>query len=620
MGLYQKNLAQLRKLNSDLADRLDTVEINNIDVITARNNMPTIKATAPDKEVYIHSSYNPGREAAQWAENNKAEPGDVVFIFGFGLGYHVAEFLAKAPDTVKLVIVEPNPVFIKAAMENVDLGYLLEKSGICFIFGEEDIDFEMFLPNCIGFDKLERIRFADYSPIVRLAPDFFDGVKQRISRAVSNLIVEMNTLISFSEEWVDNLFENMPEILSSPGIGQLYGKFKGQPAIIVAAGPSLNKNIDLLEQAKGRSVIICVGTALKPMLKAGIKPDLVFSIDGGAGNLLHFTEISEEDIPLLFDITIYSEIPRVYKGPKLAGGYHEDLLRWVEGLVSERKGFYTMGPSVANVAFDLARRLQCNPIILVGQDLAYTDGMSHARGTAFDALTIKNFDYKGIIEVEGIDGQPVKTDRVMYWFIRWYETAINSTKALYRVIDATEGGARIPGTDLMTLAGAIKEYCRHEVNAEEKIAEVIKSYEAPDRERTVKIAGELKKLGDQLAGLAELGKKGVKFSGKLQDLYQKGLPEAGRLGRILGELDAVDRQIEKYKEITDIFFLLFQKPLMKFKKSGQPAAEESEREKGIRIAQNSFDLYDGISKAANNARDMAGKALAGLEKLQRQGV
>jgi hypothetical protein len=620
MDLYQRNLNRLRAANAELAGRLDMHRIENIAVTAARNGMLTVKTTGPDREMFIHSSYDPGREAGQWAEKNMAGPGDVLFVFGFGLGYHVERLLARCPDDVRVVVVEPNLSFVRAAMENIDLGYILERYGTYLIAGEDHTDFDTFMLNCIGFDKLERIHIAEYSPVTRLAAEFFAGMKERITGSVSNLIMDMNTLLRFSDEWVDNLFDNIPEIISSPGIGQLYGEFRGKPAIIVAAGPSLNKNIHLLKQAKGRSVIICVGTALKPMLKAGIKPDLVFSIDGGAGNMLHFKEISGEGIPLVFDICIYPEIPGTYKGPKVVGGYHEDILRWVEGLVSEEKGYYAMGPSVANVAFDLARRFKCNPIILVGQDLAYTDGMSHAGGTIFDAFTVDDFIYKGIIEVEGIDGKPVKTDRVMYWFIRWYETAINATKAEYRVIDATEGGARIPGTEVMTLAGAIREYCNDEVKAAEMIAEVINSYAAPDRQRVGEIAGRLKELGARLAGLAETGKRGVKFSEKLLGLYQNGLPAAGRLGRILGELDAVDRQIENNKEITDIFYLLFQKPLMRFKESGPPAAEESERENGIRVARDSIELYEGIAGAAGKAREMVRKAAAGLKKCEDEGV
>lgn len=613
MGLYQQNLARLKKIDPEIANSLDALKEKNIEVIIAKNNMPTIKVITPEKEVYVHSTYNPGREAVQWADNNPVKPGEVLFIFGLGFAYHVQELLNRVTEDVKLVIVEPNLAILKIALEYVDLGYLLGRQDTYFIFGEQEVNFEVFLPSFVGFSKFEQIRFIDYSPIVRLAADYFGGVKERITKAVSNVIIEMNTMLRFSEEWINNLFENIPVIIASPGIAQLYGEFRDMPAIVVAAGPSLNKNISLLKQAKGKSIIICVGTALKPMLLAGIKPDIVISIDGGAANLPHFLEVSDEEIPLLFDITIYPEIPRTYKGPKLVGGCHEDLLRWVEKVVSEPKGLYVMGPSVANVAFDLARKLECNPIILVGQDLAYTGGMSHAKGTAYDYRTVKDFEDRGLFEVEGFDGEPVQTDRIMYSFLRWFEIAINSTKSIFRVIDATEGGAKIPGTQVMTLAEVIKEYCQFEVKAGDKIAEVFRAYTVPGHEEISRTIEEFEKLVTQLSELNNLGNKGVSASEQLYKLYQKGLPEAKQLYKILSELDTIDKQIEKYKETTDVLVLLFQKSILKVNQLSKQTDGESGTEKAKRVALNSMELYKGIAKVADNAQDMVAKTLKTLE-------
>lgn len=48
---------------------------------------------------------------------------------------------------------------------------------------------------------------------------------------------------------------------------------------MVAAGPSLNKNIQVLKKAKNRLFILAVDTAVKPLIKAGIKPDAFITID-----------------------------------------------------------------------------------------------------------------------------------------------------------------------------------------------------------------------------------------------------------------------------------------------------------------------------------------------------
>jgi hypothetical protein len=39
---------------------------------------------------------------------------------------------------------------------------------------------------------------------------------------------------------------------------------------------------------------------------------------------------------------------------------------------------------VSTNAYDLARKMGCNPVFLVGQDLAFSDGQVHARGAALE--------------------------------------------------------------------------------------------------------------------------------------------------------------------------------------------------------------------------------------------
>ena len=46
------------------------------------------------------------------------------------------------------------------------------------------------------------------------------------------------------------------------------------PAILVSAGPSLDKNISELKKAQGKAFIVVVDAALRTVLRAGVRPDL----------------------------------------------------------------------------------------------------------------------------------------------------------------------------------------------------------------------------------------------------------------------------------------------------------------------------------------------------------
>ena len=73
--------------------------------------------------------------------------------------------------------------------------------------------------------------------------------------------------------------ENVPAILNSPGILGLKSQMADIPAAVVSAGPSLDKNIQLLKRGAEKFLIIAVSTALKPLLKTGVFPDFIVAID-----------------------------------------------------------------------------------------------------------------------------------------------------------------------------------------------------------------------------------------------------------------------------------------------------------------------------------------------------
>lgn len=616
MNFTGQNYELFKLKYPDLDIFKDTVAKLRPQKVLSKSGMPTLKIHVEGKEFFVHSSYNPLREAQQWAERVAIGKDNVYFVFGFGLGYEVLELANRLSKDCKILVVEAHNEFIRLALESLDFTALLQRDNIQFLVGDQDFPVERMLVSYVGFDNIDKIQFIDYTPATKFDQAYYESIKKKITQGISNVIIEMNTMLRFAEEWLENLFCNLPKAIKSPGVARLYGEFASQPAIIVAAGPSLNKNIHCLKEAKGKSVIISVGTALRPLLQAGIKPDLVLSIDGGAANNRHFEDVAVEDIPLVFDLTIYPEIPKNYKGPKLVGGCHENLLRWVEKTLNEPKGLYDLGPSVANVAFGLAKNFGCNPIILVGQDLAYTDNKSHAQGTAYEYMTIEDYRGRDIIEVEGVDGHPVLTDRVMFAFLRKFEMTIAASRETHTVIDATEGGAKIPGTYIMPLNEAIKKYCQPLIDADNKISGIVDSYTPPDQNQLVKIIKEIKNLHNRLNVLSTEAKQGVLVSQKLQKLYRSGLPGPTELHKILKKLNEIDGRIGDLRETTELFVLMFQKGILNVKqKTNSKIDGESEIEKGRRVADNSVELYKGIKESADRAGRMVGKAVSELEIL-----
>lgn len=333
---------------------------------------------------------------------------------------------------------------------------------------------------------------------------------------------------------------------------------------------------------------------------------------GGAPNYKHFEKISCE-IPLVFDVGIYPQIVEEYDGPKWVCCCDRYLLSWFQEALNINIIELKSGPSVANVAMDFAYRLGCNLIIMVGQDLAYTEGRSHATGTVYQDVKAEDYSRR-LIPVEDINGGTVYTDRVFLAMLSWFEQEIASYPDSIKVIDATEGGARISGTQVMALKKAIEEYCISKHNE-------VGLFKESHRKRRLtgdqgkQVEEKLKELVDGLENLAKIGAKGSKLSNEMNSLYEK-LPYLNtkkklRLSVVLSELEKLDRNFSETRSVTALFVMAFQPLLMRLYNSEflQERPGETELETGKRLAKKSLLLYQGIAEIATYMRPVVEQAL-----------
>ena len=99
-------------------------------------------------------------------------------------------------------------------------------------------------------------------------------------------------------------------------------------------------------------------------------------------------------------------------------------------------------------------------IVFMGQDLAFTGGKSHTSG--IEGALGDNDKYiksRCLMEVEGIDGTMLQTDFQMWYYKQWFEKAIRDGGDRMRVIDATEGGAKIEGAENMKMSEVVAGEC-----------------------------------------------------------------------------------------------------------------------------------------------------------------
>jgi hypothetical protein len=469
------NLAALWATEPRLAEAIESLEEDAAyGVEQSRAGVPTVMVrTANGHSVYLHSRFEPGKEAGQQIGTIEIGSKACFHVLGLGLGYHLSLLFEKASSEAIFCVFEPDLRMIRTALEARDLSEAISSFRVLWFWnGDKSEFFRRLTPHTalisVGSETVI------HGPSQRLHDEFFGDVQTWLGEFAAFCKTNMNTLLFNSEQTARNIAQNIGRYAATGSLGRLHERHRGKPAVIVSAGPSLGKNKHLLKGLDERAVLIAVQTTLKPLLEMGVEPHYVTSLD--------YHEICTrffEKLPGRIRTELIAEpkaTPRVLEmmtGPLtlLGNDFAESLIR--ESKLN--KPGLTSGATVAHLAFYLAEYLGCDPIIFVGQDLGFSDGLCYAPGTSYEDVwrpelsrfcTLEMKQWEQIVrdrpilrKIPDYQGRPMYTEERLFTYLLQFERDFGKSKS--RIIDATEGGALKRGTTPMPLKEAIEKFCDH---------------------------------------------------------------------------------------------------------------------------------------------------------------
>jgi len=99
--------------------------------------------------------------------------------------------------------------------------------------------------------RLSDINSVIFSPLHVIDEGYYDKARNEMIRQylVIRPLMEVNLRTGINLQ--ENTFENMVHMATSPDVGELAGKFKDTPFILVGAGPSLDDSIDFFKRSAG---------------------------------------------------------------------------------------------------------------------------------------------------------------------------------------------------------------------------------------------------------------------------------------------------------------------------------------------------------------------------------
>lgn len=424
----------------------------------------------------LASSRDPLGEAARLAGRvDLAEAGAVV-VLGFGLGHHVRAIAEKVGLAGVVLVYEPDVGLLRAVLERVDLAEVFARCNVAVLASDDDaagISAALRGAEAVVSLGVKVIEHAPSGPRLGEGARRFAGAFESAIRAIRTNVV---TTLMQTETSLRNGLMNLDWYASVPGIGELTGCAQGRPAVVVSAGPSLRRNVGLLARpgVRERVVIIAAQTVLRPLLEMGIRPHFVTALDYHEISSRFYEGLTREDVEgvtLVVEPKANPAILEAFPGA-IRCPHDATLTRLLGGGFAHDGCTMEPGATVAHMAYTLARHLGCDPVILIGQDLGFTDGQYYAPAAAIHDVwagelnefnTLEMMEWQRVVRnrahlrrVTDHLSRPVYSDEQMTAYLVQFERMFGAdAERGLTTIDATEGGVAKRHTLVATLAEAL---------------------------------------------------------------------------------------------------------------------------------------------------------------------
>ena len=584
--LQQENLRVLKAQYPDFHHALTSKEFSNPDMkLSEIPGTDNFLVQSGDINCNLHSSYSVDREMQQLFKPLPNEDNQVILIFGLG-NAHCLDYIKKMRIKYKKVIIfEPyNNVLIE----------VLKKRTLQDVFGRPNIFIHIFkLPNEMAQDLFREalgsktVKILFHVSYMTLYKELYDDVIRTFRNEKNSVNTSISTFHYFSTEWNKNQIKSLKR--KDPSLSPLVGKFKGVPGIIASAGPSLEKQFDLLRQVGDKAVIVSPGTASKIMNRQNIDSHFAMSIDSQVQQSLfykdfHLNSILVGSYRLHPDVCINfpNRITRVALNSEFLALYYN---KWIQEDFVEISDH----ASVASSAVDLLVALGCNPIILIGQDLCYTERKRYADDKA-DSLSAK-------LQLQTFEDTDIYGNKVFTTSgFKAMQTDMENLNIRYQsdvtIYNATEGGLNIPGIENVAFRKIFESTIQDRPSSvRETIDSVLKSLPESTLE-----SGD-KKLTDFYAHVLDECKQTDAILLEKKDSYQRlnklkaRNMTRTRLNNEMAYIQSHNKRMEERDFFKKVLFPNIQQQLTFYKASANHISDDSEDYEGAEQYEHKLDEY-----------------------------
>ncbi len=580
MEILEKNLALLEKTNKILADKIRNVsEIKNS--YELKTNLAGEYNLAVNGKL-VHSVNGAEKEAEMLFKQLPNESANVIHvIYGLGLGYMLDYYFEHTKGSI--IVYEPDIELLRIVLEIVDFEKQLSAPNV-FVASTRD-ELKMAYDLLFRYKTETDVSYLDYYKYNK--KDEYDKFMKDFNTIHSIYAFNHKFHAETTYLFLHSTLYAMYKRLFLPEIDSYKNILKDKPAVIVSAGPSLAKNIETLKKAKNHVVIFCVGAAYKTLYENGITPDFAVLIEK-FNTSHHYTFPNNKDVTMIIEpFTNYSVFQADFKRYITSVSYETSSNHWFKKIKNETIGDFEAKGTVSYQALSAAKLMGCNPLILLGQDLAYVDGKCYAKGSQFEDLECikdettgeykvwpKNYEkfrdaycstlrgkysdeilddvvsrnmekiMKGLTFVDDQKGGKLPTQSGYSMFIQYFQEFAQKNNGENILINSSTGGANIKGFSNIPLSEAIAPYLEKEIDVENIISQV--QPDLPDKSVVEKNLRNDMECIREILPLLSQGQSFVKIINMEHQRHKKSTQIA---------LNSLKKAVELYLSITNTYYI-----------------------------------------------------------------
>lgn len=445
---YHKNLLALSNFYPQLANYLAGIDKNEIFQVFMGKDSLDINFINSKTYAYMyeHPLSEVNEHILSFESNYKKY--SALFFYGLGNGIFYKSILTNQAHK-HIVVFESEPEIIFATLSIID-------------FSKEISDgrFVVLIPTMTTTkDLLHICRSKEFFRLSRVYQihiynSFYEKNYMDTIAATNTKIIEIMKTVAISQGnnpvdaiiGIKQTIKNYPQMIANIPLSKIRQRDGGtNTAIIVATGPSLNKQLNLLKEISQYATIICVDASY-PILKShGIKPDYVTCLERIESSSKFFaTQADDFDKDIIFVANSLVHQTTTENLQNRQRAYVMRPLEFERGFDDLDFGYIGYGASTAHLAAELAIASGYKQIVLIGQDLAFgEDGQSHCVGHIFSVNHVDSSNSDIFATRYGGVGK-IKTTKTWNLFRDLFDEIIEeANKFDIEFINSTEGGSRI---------------------------------------------------------------------------------------------------------------------------------------------------------------------------------